>query len=187
MKITKQKIALASVIVLLIVSVVTGLVQPYMQNKNKDSVSQGSQSEKLPVPNFQFTNADGETCDFDDFKGKPIVINFWATWCDYCVQEMEDFNTIAGEYGDSVNFIFLDAVDTNGETVEKAITFLQEKEYNNISAYFDSLYQGSYMFGIYSFPTTVYIDNEGNLYDAAIGMTDYQSIKEILDSMTEAK
>ena len=180
----KQKIAIASVLVLLVFSIISGLVQPYLQNKNNDAIGPGrlQQEEKLAVPDFRFTDGDGNTVHFDDFKGKPVVMNFWGTWCPYCVMEMEDFNQLVGEYGDDVNFLFLD-VPGEGETVDVVEKFLADEGYTNITSHYDSLGEGCYMFGLNSFPVTVYVDKDGYLFDAAIGMTNYNDVKTIVDSM----
>ena len=181
----KQKIALFTVGVLMVVSIVSGLVLPYLQNRGKDTIATGrlQQDGKIAVPDFQFTDAEGNTLYFEDFKGKPVVINFWGTWCPWCVVEMSDFNKLAGEYGEDINFIFLDVPNGADETVEAVQTFMEENEYHNITSYFDSLGYGCYVFGISSFPTTIYIDADGNLYDATIGLTNYDDVKLVLDAM----
>ena len=181
----KQKIAIFSVTALLVFSIFTGLVQPYLKNKGKDTVNTGrlQQEEKITVPNFQFTDGDGNTVNFDDFKGKPVVINFWGTWCPWCVEEMDDFNTLVGEYGDKANFLFLDVPNGEDETPENVKNFLKDNGYDNITSHYDSMLEGCYMFGLNSFPVTVYVDSEGYLYDATIGMTNYDTVKEIVDAM----
>lgn len=181
----KQKIALLTVGLLLAVSLISGLVLPYLQNKDRGTVEPGrlQQDEKIEVPDFTFTDADGHVVNFDDFKGKPVVINFWGTWCPWCLVEMEDFNKLAGEYGEDVNFLFLDVANGADETVEKVQSYLADNGYDNITSYFDSMGNGCYMFGISSFPTTVYVDSEGYLYDAAIGLTNYDAVKLIVDDM----
>ncbi len=184
----KQKIAMFTVAVLLVFSVFTGLVKPYIRNKDTGTVDRdgdGTQTEKVLVPNFEFKDGDGNVVEFDSFKGKPIVINFWGTWCPWCVVEMADFDKAVGEYGEDVNFIFLDVANDESETVEKVEKFLADKGYDNIVSHYDDPGYGIYMFGINSFPTTVYIDREGYLYDATIGATNYDSIKTVVDSMLE--
>ena len=185
MKNKKQKIALLAVGLLLVVAIVSGLVQPYLQNKDKETIGPGrlQQDGKIPVPDFRFTDEDGNTLHFDDFKGKPVVINFWGTWCPYCVMEMDDFDKAVAEYGDKVNFLFLDVPDGEGETPAKVHEFLDDNGYKNILSYYDTRGEGYYVFGLSSFPTTIYIDADGNLFDAAIGMTNYDEIKLIVDSM----
>lgn len=186
MKNKKQTVALVCVGLLLVVAIVTGLVKPYLdRNDSLSGVPGGTSSEKVEVPDFQFTDTQDNVIHFEDLKGKPTVINFWATWCGFCVAEMADFNKIIAEYEDKVNFVMLDVVDGQRETKEKALAFLQENKYENINPYFDSLGEGTYLFGIRSFPTTVYIDKDGYLYDAQIGMTTYEKIKEVTDAMLE--
>jgi len=181
----KSKIAIFVVMALLVFSVVSGLILPYWQNRDIDTVDKdsGTQTEKVMVPNFEFMDRDGNVVEFDSFKGKPVVINFWGTWCPYCVMEMDDFNTAVGEYGDDVNFLFLDVANSEEETVEKVDEFLADNGYDNIVSYYDNPGYGIYMFGINSFPTTVYVDSEGYLYDATIGLTNYDDLKAVLDSM----
>lgn len=45
---------------------------------------------------------------------KPTVVNFWATWCPYCLREMEAFQSMYERYGDRVNFVMLNVADTSG-------------------------------------------------------------------------
>lgn len=183
MKNTKQKIALLSLAVLMVVAIVGGLIKPYIQNKDK-GISSDSDG-RLNIPNFQYTDRRGETVDFDSLRGKPIVINFWGTWCGWCVEEMADFNQLVKDYGDDVNFLFLNVANSKSETTQDVLDFLRENGYDAITTHFDSMGEGIYMFGINSFPTTIYADSEGNLYDAAIGLTDYDSAKKVIESMLE--
>ena len=70
MKNKKQKIALLAVGLLLVVAIVSGLVQPYMKNKDVETIGPGrlQQDGKIPVPDFRFTDEDGNTLHFDNFK-----------------------------------------------------------------------------------------------------------------------
>ena len=182
----KRNLALFCVGALLVFSIVSGLVLPYIKNKDIDVVDKNTdfvETEKVLVPNFEFMDRDGNVVDFESFKGKPVVINFWGTWCPYCKLEMEDFNKAAGEYKDDVNFLFLDVADSEAETVERVEDYLNDKGFDNIVSYYDKPGYGIYMFGINSFPTTVYVDREGYLFDATIGMTNYNDIKDVIDSM----
>ncbi len=187
MKDKRQKLAVISVGLLLVFSVITGLVKPYIKNKDLGTVDKNNsqQQDKVAVPNFEFMDGDGNVVEFDSFKGKPVVINFWGTWCPWCVHEMADFDKAVGEYGEDVNFLFLDVANNEEETPEKVEEFLREKGFDNITSYYDNPGYGIYMFGINSFPTTVYIDKDGYLYDAAIGRTNYDAIKAVVDSMLQ--
>lgn len=184
MKNTKQKIAIASVVALMIFSVISGLILPYMQNSSIETVDKNTAArDRVEIPDFEFQDRDGNTVNFDSFRGKPVVINFWGTWCPFCVMEMADFDKAAGEYGDKVNFLFLDAENSEDVTEKDVLDYLADKGYENINTYFDKPGYGMYMFGINSFPATIYIDSEGYLFNAKVGMTDYNSIVENIERM----
>lgn len=183
MKNIRQKIALLSLALLMVVAIVGGLVKPYLSNSG-NSVSQREDG-RLIIPNFQFYDRRGNIVDFDSFRGKPIVINFWGTWCTWCVQEMSDFNKLAEEYGDKVNFLFLNVANSADETEADVEKFLADNGYDAITSYFDKAGQGTYVFGINSFPTTVFADSDGGLFDASVGLTEYDSAKRVIDKMLE--
>ena len=59
-----------------------------------------SSSEAVMAPDFTVFDGEGNPVSFSDFSGKPVVINFWATWCGYCVKEMPSFEKAFEEFGD---------------------------------------------------------------------------------------
>jgi thiol-disulfide isomerase/thioredoxin len=84
---------------------------------------------------------DGEPVSLTQIAdGKPIVLNFWATWCPYCVQEMPDYLEIYREYGDRVSFAFIDATDGRRETVEIASKWLDDNGFAELPGYYDTDY-----------------------------------------------
>ena len=71
-----------------------------------------------------YTNM-GEPVSFADIaNGQPLVINFWATWCPYCVDELPDFQKIVADYGDRVAFAFVDVADGQRERADDARQWL---------------------------------------------------------------
>ena len=176
----REKIAKYTLVILLVVAIIGGIVSPYLRNRNVGHVDK--EQSNVSIPDFVFYNEDDEQVNFSDFEGKPVVLNFWTSWCIYCREEMPDFESLCREYSDKVNFIFLDCIGSRGETKRMAQDFMEENGYN-LPVYYDNDGQGMYVFGINSFPTTVYADRHGNLYYAVLGRTDYDSALEVIKEM----
>lgn len=117
--------------------------------------------------------------------GKPLVMNFWATWCPYCVQEMDDYQNIYDDYSDRVSFAFIDCADGTRETVEQGAGWLYENEYT-LPAYFDTKQEAQYTFGATALPTTVVVSAEGEIMTITAGAIDPDLMRSALDSLLEA-
>lgn len=116
-------------------------------------------------------------------NGKPLVINFWATWCPYCIQEMPDFQEIYRDYGDRVSFAFVDQADGNRETVEAAKDWLVQNGYEDLPAYYDTDLEASYMFSANALPTTIVVAANGEVQTVIPGMIAPESIRSMLDAL----
>ena len=127
--------------------------------------------------NFTMIDKDGNTLKLSDLTGKPIVLNFWATWCPYCVQELPDFEELYKKYGDRVNFAVVNVTD-GSETVEKAKKFIAEKGYT-FPIYFDTMQDGAQKYGTdYGIPMSFFFDEMGNLVAFAEGAISASAIEE---------
>lgn len=76
----------------------------------------GANAATTPAPDFTMTDADGATLTLADFKGKPVLLNFWASWCGPCASEMPDIQSAWEEHGNDVEFVIVNMTDMNGET-----------------------------------------------------------------------
>lgn len=72
--------------------------------------------EKIKAPDFTVVDAKGDSVNLSDLLGKPIVLNFWASWCPPCKSEMPDFNEVYKEVGEDITFMMVDLVDGQRET-----------------------------------------------------------------------
>ncbi len=189
MKNQKQKFSLIFLVVLLVLALVMGIFNktgPSITTANESNAAENSDTttpEKVLVPEFIIKDVDGNDVEFSSFHGKPTVINFWTSWCVFCQDEMPDFEKLKEDYGDEVNFIFLDVVGANGETQEKALAFLEDNGFDGITPHFDTYSEASSLFGINSFPTTAFIDAEGYLVSGIVGKTDYDTVVLYLEDM----
>ena len=129
--------------------------------------------------------ADGQAKKLSEIaNGKPLVINFWATWCPYCVQEFPDYKTLLSEYGDSVSFAFVDAPGSKGETVQKAQDWLAQNGFEEFPAYYDNELEASSNFGARSLPTTVVVAANGEIQGASAGAINLQRMRNALYTLT---
>ena len=106
--------------------------------------------------------------DLSSFRGKKILINYWATWCGPCIQEMPSLLK-AQELLKDENYIFLLVSD---ESMQKISTFKNRKKFN--FTYLKSSVSLGYM-GIYSLPTTYIFNEKGEKVKKIVGAVDWNS------------
>ena len=124
--------------------------------------------DKNTAPDFPVLDADGNTVRLSDMFGKPVVINFWATWCPPCKRELPDFDRLCREYGDRVVFMMVNLTDGRRDTVDGTKKFVSEKGYT-FPVYFDTGLSGAKAYSVSSIPQTTFIDANGNVFATRIG------------------
>lgn len=132
------------------------------------------------APDFTMTNASGEEVKLSDFFGKPVVLNFWASWCGPCKSEMPHFEDAYQKYGEDINFVIVNLTDGARETVENASDFIEEQGYT-FPLYFDTNTEGAMTYGTYSIPVTYFIGADGVPVAQANGALDAATLQKGLD------
>lgn len=154
----------------------TPTVQATAQPEVTDTpeATEAPQESQAPIPALDFTLTDqfGNTHTLDQYKGKTILLNFWATWCGPCRSEMPDLQAVYEDYGNNEkDLVVLGVAAPNlGQegSAEDITAFLEENGYTYPTLMNEdaSLF---YSYGISSFPTTFMIDKNGNVYGYIMG------------------
>ena len=112
------------------------------------------------APDFTVTDALGNEVKLSDFRGKGVVLNFWASWCGPCKSEMPHFQEAYEEYGEDVHFLMVNMSSAFGDTRADAEELLKENGYT-FPVYYDDMAECAYGYGISGIPVTVFIDADG--------------------------
>ncbi|MCP4883888.1 MAG: TlpA family protein disulfide reductase [Flavobacteriales bacterium] len=120
--------------------------------------------------NWQLQGLDEQQVNLESFKGKVIVVNFWATWCPPCIAEMPSFEQLYQDYGEKVVFLFV----ANDEP-ERVKIFLEKKDLR-IPVFFQTSRAPDEM-SSNSLPTTYIINTKGYIVASKVGAADWNSQK----------
>ena len=148
--------------------------------QNSEQSAESSSENKNQAPNFTVYDLDGNEVNLTDFFGKPIIINFWASWCGPCKMEMPDFNEAYTNYKDEIEFLMVNMTDGSRETVEKASSFITESGYI-FPVYYDTEYSAAITYSVTSLPTTYFINTEGEAVAHARGAIDAKTLQKGID------
>ncbi len=131
------------------------------------------------APDFTAELIDGSSLALSDLKGKPVIINFWATWCGPCVREMPAFERLKEDFGDEIGIIAVNCGD-DADTVKD---FVDENGYTFPVA-LDENYEVAMLYPSNSIPYTVVLDANGKITHVSTGAYDadtmYDRYKEAL-------
>jgi peroxiredoxin len=152
------------------------ILAPKREPAPPSTPTQGTIEDNL-APNFQLKNLEGETVSLSDFKGKPVLINFWATRCPPCVSEMPYLQEIYNEWSETE--LVLLAINT-GESSTKVKQFMQSNDLS-LPVLLDTNQDISQEYNIRYIPTTFLIDKKGIIQATKIGaFSSKGEIEEIL-------
>ena len=137
--------------------------EPFIPDQESDTPS---------AYDFKMQDVNKSTVRLSNLMDKPVVLNFWASWCPPCKSEMPSFEDAYIKYGEDVNFVML-SVDSSFSDATKLVS---ENEYT-FPIYHDSYNEGSYYYNVTSIPRTYFITTDGAIvlsYTKAISKLDLE-------------
>ena len=131
--------------------------------------------EPKKLENFEFKNVEKQDLKLSDFTNKLLLINFWATWCAPCRDEMPSLDKIHN----SKKFKNLEIIPINvgSEDIVKSIRFYEEIKIKNLKIYYDDTLDLPKKFLLRGIPTTILINKSGEEFARILGTMDFQDIK----------
>jgi thiol-disulfide isomerase/thioredoxin len=126
------------------------------------------------APEFTLKDLNGHPVTLSQFKGKVVVLNFWATWCPPCRAEMPSMERLNEVYGGK-DFVLL-AVNVEEDGKENVQAFL-EKNPHHFTILLDSNLKVQDLYGVYQFPETFIINKKGDVVERVIGAMDWSSVE----------
>lgn len=178
------KILKLLILILLIAVLITGAYVLYgrlsPQVQIQDVTASPGETEGNPAPDFTFYDLEGNSRALSDFRGKPVILNFWASWCGPCKSEMPEFQTAFDAYGEQIQFLIVNLTDGSQETVESASAYISEQGYT-FPVYYDADMAGAMAYSVYAVPVTYFIDGAGNQVSEAMGMLTKERLQQGID------
>lgn len=155
---------------------VTETKEQIKKDEKETETQAETETEIIQAPDFIVQDMDGNDVKLSDMFGKPIVLNFWASWCGPCKNEMPEFEAVYKERKDDVIFMMVNMTDGKRETLTSAKNHIEEKEFT-FPVYFDTTQEVMYTYSVWSLPTTYFIDADGNLVTGARGQIDKETLE----------
>ena len=132
-------------------------------------------SEAKELKNIEFKNNFNEIIKLNDYKGKLIILNFWATWCAPCREEMPYLDTLQSI--DKLGNLKIFPINVGKEKIEKAEKFFLELKIKNLDIYFEDTMKLPNLFSLRGLPTSVIINKNGEEFARIMGVVDFNDEK----------
>ena len=131
----------------------------------RETASAGNSTEETqpprePAPDFTVYDLEGNPHRLSDYRGKPVILNFWASWCGPCKSEMPEFQEFYDTYGENIHFLLVNLTDGFQETVDSASGYIAQQGYT-FPVYFDTDVDAAMVYGVSAVPVTYFLDADG--------------------------
>jgi thiol-disulfide isomerase/thioredoxin len=125
--------------------------------------------------NLTFLDVKNEQLNLNDYKGNLILLNFWATWCAPCKEEMPSLNLL--QVNDNLNNLKIFPINVGQDNIEESLNFFDDLEIKNLELYFDSPITLAKKFRLRGIPTSILFNKNGEEFARIIGSINFQDEK----------
>ena len=122
-----------------------------------------------------FLDAKNNQVNLNDYKGNLVLLNFWATWCEPCKEEMPSLDRL--QINENLSNLKIFAVNISQESKKKVDNFFKDLNIENFEAYFDAPTTIAKIFSLRGVPTSILIDKEGKEFARIIGSINFDDKK----------
>ena len=122
-----------------------------------------------------FLNAKNLQLNLNDYKGNLVILNFWATWCAPCKEEMPSLDLL--QVDTNLDNLKIFPINVGQDNKEKASKFFKDLKIKNLNLYFDSPVTLAKKFGLRGIPTSIFFNKEGLEFARIVGSIDFQDKK----------
>ena len=124
--------------------------------------------------NVIFKDVNQKDVNLDDYKGKLVILNFWATWCAPCREEMPSLDNLQLDKG--LNNLKIFPINIGQDDLSKSEIFFKELNIKNLDIYFDSKITLAKKFSLRGVPTTILFNKEGEEFARILGSIDFEDV-----------
>ncbi len=168
-------------IFLLVVALIGGAwIQASRVPSEDESVAQVAARVNFQAPDFALTTLEGKSITLGEYRGKIVLINFWATWCPPCRAEMPELNAVAQAHRDQLIVLAIN----NGETIERVQSFVAEFQLT-FPVLLDPDGAVASKYAVLGLPTSFFVDRNGLVRAANIGAMSRAYIEAQITALTK--
>lgn len=176
-----RKVLILSIIFIFIMG---GAVVGYNYLKNNYNIDLEEENiDKIKSPDFKVYDINDKEVNLSDYKGKNLVINFWASWCPPCKYEMPYFQNATNKYKNkNIEILMLNLTDGERETVDSAKKYMKENNFD-MNLLFDKDFNGAKAYQVQGIPRTIFIDEEGYIIKDHTGAIEQDILYDNIDKL----
>lgn len=149
-------------------------------NEEKSTNYEQSTSDAIIAPDFELETIDGSTIRLSEMRDKNVILNFWATWCGYCVVEMPDLQKLQEAHKDDLLVLTVNV----GESKEDVLKFMEENNLD-LTVVLDEKMDVANTYGVRSYPTTISVNKKGEAVRGYVGMLNYEQMEQLYSFFEE--